>query len=144
MVDSTAAGQAYTALATVEELLKEWDEGGPAVLRAGGLSVRDLKRTAVALDVSEPVAAFWVELAYAAGLVASDGEADERYAATPPPTTSGWSSPPPSAGPGWRRRGWRRPGRPGWWAAGTPRTARWPRWARGWTGRPPRRYATGC
>ncbi|OIK26954.1 helicase C-terminal domain-containing protein [Streptomyces malaysiense] len=82
-VDATAAGQAYTALATVEELLKDWDEGGPAVLRAGGLSVRDLKRTAVALDVPEPVAAFWVELAYAAGLLASDGEADERYAATP-------------------------------------------------------------
>ncbi|MFJ3304540.1 helicase-associated domain-containing protein [Streptomyces sp. NPDC086549] len=83
MVDATAAGQAYGALATVEELLKDWDEGGPAVLRAGGLSVRDLKRTAVALDVPEPVAAFWVELAYAAGLLASDGEADERYAATP-------------------------------------------------------------
>ncbi|MFF1293376.1 MULTISPECIES: helicase-associated domain-containing protein [unclassified Streptomyces] len=83
VVDATAAGQAYTALATVEELLKDWDEGGPVVLRAGGLSVRDLKRTAVALDVSEPVAAFWVELAYAAGLIASDGEADERYAATP-------------------------------------------------------------
>ncbi len=45
--------------------------------------MRDLKRTAVALDVPEPVAAFWVELAYAAGLLASDGEADERYAATP-------------------------------------------------------------
>ncbi|MFI1363084.1 helicase-associated domain-containing protein [Streptomyces griseochromogenes] len=83
VVDATAAGQAYTSLATVEELLKDWDEGGPAVLRAGGLSVRDLKRTAVALDVPEPVAAFWVELAYAAGLLASDGEADERYAATP-------------------------------------------------------------
>ncbi|MEU6374548.1 helicase C-terminal domain-containing protein [Streptomyces sp. NPDC046909] len=83
IVDATAAGQAYTALATVEELMKDWDEGGPTVLRAGGLSVRDLKRTAVALDVPEPVAAFWVELAYAAGLIASDGEADERYAATP-------------------------------------------------------------
>ncbi|TPQ16472.1 helicase C-terminal domain-containing protein [Streptomyces sporangiiformans] len=83
VVDATAAGQAYTALATVEELLKDWDEGGPAVLRAGGLSVRDLKRTAAALDVTEPIAAFWVELAYAAGLLASDGEADERYAATP-------------------------------------------------------------
>ncbi|MFF1376515.1 helicase-associated domain-containing protein [Streptomyces sp. NPDC058308] len=83
VVDATAAGQAYTALATVEELLKDWDEGGPAVLRAGGLSVRDLKRTAVALDTSEPMAAFWVELAYAAGLIASDGETDERYAATP-------------------------------------------------------------
>ncbi|MFE2040791.1 helicase-associated domain-containing protein [Streptomyces sp. NPDC059477] len=83
VVDSTAAGQAFTALATIEELLKDWDEGGPAVLRAGGLSVRDLKRTAVALDVSEPVAAFWVELAHAAGLIASDGETDERFAATP-------------------------------------------------------------
>ncbi|MEV0484172.1 helicase-associated domain-containing protein [Streptomyces sp. NPDC050508] len=83
VVDTTAAGQAYTALSTVEELLKDWDEGGPTVMRAGGLSVRDLKRTAVALDLAEPVAAFWVELAYAAGLLASDGEADERYAATP-------------------------------------------------------------
>ncbi|MGX4691391.1 helicase-associated domain-containing protein [Streptomyces sp. JNUCC 63] len=83
VVDATAAGQAYTALATVEELLKDWDEGGPNVLRAGGLSVRDLKRTAVALDVPEPVAAFWVELAHTAGLIASDGEVDERYAATP-------------------------------------------------------------
>ncbi|WP_369194630.1 helicase-associated domain-containing protein [Streptomyces djakartensis] len=92
VVDSTAAGQAYTALATVEELLKDWDEGGPAVLRAGGLSVRDLKRTAVALDVPEPVAAFWVELAYAAGLIASDGEADERYAATP--ATDEWREQP--------------------------------------------------
>ncbi|WP_436985111.1 helicase-associated domain-containing protein [Streptomyces sp. enrichment culture] len=94
VVDSTAAGQAYTALATVEELLKDWDEGGPAVLRAGGLSVRDLKRTAVALDVPEPVAAFWVELAYAAGLIASDGEADERYAATP--AYDEWREQPPA------------------------------------------------
>ncbi|WP_159059140.1 ATP-binding cassette domain-containing protein, partial [Streptomyces scabiei] len=83
VVDATAAGQAYTALATVEELLKDWDEGGPGVLRAGGLSVRDLKRTAAALDLSEQTTAFWVELAYTAGLLASDGEADERYAATP-------------------------------------------------------------
>ncbi|MER0246500.1 hypothetical protein AAHZ94_31925, partial [Streptomyces sp. HSW2009] len=83
VVDNAAAGQAYTALATVEELLAQWQSGGPAVLRAGGLSVRDLKRTAVALDVPEPMAAFWIELAYAAGLLASDGEADERFAPTP-------------------------------------------------------------
>jgi hypothetical protein len=82
-VDKAAAGQAFTALATVEELLGEWESAGPPVLRAGGVSVRDLKRTAVALDVSEPVAAFWIELAYAAGLLASDGETDERYAPTP-------------------------------------------------------------
>ncbi|MFJ2022632.1 helicase C-terminal domain-containing protein [Streptomyces sp. NPDC087897] len=82
-VDRAAAGQAFTALATVEELLKLWNGGGPTILRAGGLSVRELKRTASALDVPEPVAAFWVELAYGAGLVASDGETDERYAPTP-------------------------------------------------------------
>ncbi|MFH8568752.1 helicase-associated domain-containing protein [Streptomyces sp. NPDC017993] len=83
LVDNAAASQAFTALDTVEELLKEWDLGGPSVLRAGGLSVRDLKRTAAALDTTEQLAAFWLELAYAAGLVASDGEADERYATTP-------------------------------------------------------------
>ncbi|MFI8999288.1 helicase-associated domain-containing protein [Streptomyces sp. NPDC053541] len=83
VVDNAAAGQAHTALATVEELLKSWDQGGPQVLRAGGLSVRDLKRTAAALDVPEPTAAFWLELAHGAGLLASDGEADERYAPTP-------------------------------------------------------------
>ncbi|GAA0627159.1 helicase C-terminal domain-containing protein [Streptomyces crystallinus] len=83
VVDSAAAGQALTALTMVEDLLAEWNEGGPAVLRAGGLSVRDLKRTAAGLDTTEQAAAFWLELAYAAGLLASDGEADERYAPTP-------------------------------------------------------------
>ncbi|MEV6649102.1 helicase C-terminal domain-containing protein [Streptomyces sp. NPDC051219] len=83
LVDANAAGQAVGALDAVEDLLKEVDQGGPAVLRAGGLSVRDLRRTATALDVPETVAAFWAELAYAAGLLASDGEADERYAPTP-------------------------------------------------------------
>ncbi|NXY98281.1 helicase-associated domain-containing protein [Streptomyces sp. BR123] len=83
LVDANAAGQALAALATVEELVKSWEHTGPPVLRAGGLSVRDLKRTAATLDADEPTAAFWVELAYAAGLLAGDGEADERYAPTP-------------------------------------------------------------
>lgn len=82
-VDRAAAGQAFTALSTVEELLKLWNGGGPAILRAGGLSVRELKRAANSLDVTEPIAAFWIELAYGAGLLAPDGEPDERYAPTP-------------------------------------------------------------
>lgn len=94
VVDATAAGQAYQALVTVEDLLKLWDGGGPAVLRAGGLSVRDLKRTSVSLGVSEPQAAFWLELAFAAGLLASDGEADERYA--PTPASDEWLDRPPA------------------------------------------------
>ncbi|MFI8099635.1 helicase-associated domain-containing protein [Streptomyces sp. NPDC086023] len=83
LVDGNAAGQALAAVATVEELLTSWEHGGPLVLRAGGLAVRDLKRAAATLDVPETTAAFWIELAYAAGLLASDGEADERYAPTP-------------------------------------------------------------
>lgn len=82
-VDGTAAGQAFNAVRTVEELLKAWETGGPSVMRAGGISVRDLKRVAAELDVSEAMAAFWLELAYAAGLLASDGELDEAYAPTP-------------------------------------------------------------
>jgi hypothetical protein len=83
MVDLTAAGQAFTAVRTVTELLTRWQTGGPPVLRAGGISVRDLKRTATALDLPESQTAFWLELAYAAGLIATDGELDEAYAPTP-------------------------------------------------------------
>ncbi|MCX4779240.1 helicase C-terminal domain-containing protein [Streptomyces sp. NBC_01264] len=94
LVDANAAGQALAALSTVEELVKSWEHAGPAVLRAGGLSVRDLKRAAASLDTDEPSAAFWIELSYAAGLLASDGEADERYA--PTPAFDGWLELPPA------------------------------------------------
>ncbi|MEV6955805.1 helicase C-terminal domain-containing protein [Streptomyces sp. NPDC051183] len=94
LVDANAAGQALAALSTVEELVKSWEHAGPPVLRAGGLSVRDLKRAASALDTTEPSAAFWIELAYAAGLLASDGEADERYA--PTPAFDDWCELPPA------------------------------------------------
>ncbi|UED85716.1 helicase-associated domain-containing protein [Streptomyces profundus] len=83
VVDAAAAGAAHRALDTVEELLTSWNAEGPPVLRAGGLGLRELKRIAVGLDVPEPEAVFWLELAYGAGLLASDGEADERYAPTP-------------------------------------------------------------
>ncbi|MFE3071948.1 helicase-associated domain-containing protein [Streptomyces sp. NPDC059247] len=94
VVDSAAAGQAQLAVATAEELLKSWDRGGPPVLRAGGMSVRDLRRVAVALDVPEETAAFWLELCLGAGLLASDGEADERYA--PTPAYDAWLDLPPA------------------------------------------------
>ncbi|MFJ6101259.1 helicase C-terminal domain-containing protein [Streptomyces sp. NPDC092359] len=93
-VDAAAAGQAQLAVATAEELLKSWDRGGPPVLRAGGMAVRDLRRLAVALDVPEETAAFWLELCLGAGLLASDGEADERYA--PTPAYDAWLDLPPA------------------------------------------------
>ncbi|MEV4559636.1 helicase C-terminal domain-containing protein [Kitasatospora sp. NPDC049285] len=81
--DRTAAGQAATAVRTVEELLESWGLTPPPTLRAGGLGVRDLKRAAALLECPEQDAAFWLELAYTAGLLAPDGEVDEAWAPTP-------------------------------------------------------------
>ncbi|MGK5531836.1 helicase-associated domain-containing protein [Streptomyces sp. URMC 129] len=93
-VDAAAGGAAYAALTMVEELLTAWETDAPAVLRTGGLAARDLKRVAVTLDMPEPEAAFWVELAYAAGLLAADGEVDERFA--PTPAYDAWLELPPA------------------------------------------------
>ncbi len=82
-VDRAAAGQAFSVVRLVESLLAAWGLDSPAVLRAGGLGVRDLKRTAAALDVDERLAALLIETAYASGLLAADGELDEAYAPTP-------------------------------------------------------------
>ncbi|MFJ9519206.1 helicase C-terminal domain-containing protein [Kitasatospora sp. NPDC101801] len=97
-VDNAAAGQAYTAVRTVEELLDAWGLQAPPTLRAGGLGVRDLKRAALILECTETTAAFWLELAYTSGLLAPDGETDERWAPTPAydlwlqqPTADRWS-----------------------------------------------------
>lgn len=103
-VDGAAAGQALAALTTVEELLALWETEPPPVLRAGGLGVRDLKRAAVALDVPEPTAAFWVELSYAAGLLASDGATSEKYA--PTPASDDWLRLPPAERWAWLAAAW--------------------------------------
>ncbi|MEY9839264.1 helicase-associated domain-containing protein [Streptacidiphilus sp. EB103A] len=81
--DRTAAAQAFTAVRTVEEVLDLWSAEAPAVLRTGGLGVRELRRTATALERTEQETAFWLELAYGAGLLAADGETVERWAPTP-------------------------------------------------------------
>ena len=98
-VDGAAAGQAHTAVRVVEEILDLWGLQPPTTLRAGGVGVRDLKRTAQALDGTEQTAAFWLELAYGAGLLAPDGEADEHWAPTPAydtwlqqPTATRWTT----------------------------------------------------
>ena len=81
--DRTAAAQAFTAVRTVEEVLDLWSTEAPGVLRTGGLGVRELRRTATALERTEQETAFWLELAYGAGLLAADGETAERWAPTP-------------------------------------------------------------
>ncbi len=88
LADRTAAGQAFTFVRTVEELCELWSVDPPGVLRTGGLAVRDLKRTAQLLDLPEYAAAFVVEVAHAAGLIASGGSVDGEW--LPTASYDGW------------------------------------------------------
>ncbi|MFI7539744.1 helicase-associated domain-containing protein [Actinoplanes sp. NPDC049599] len=72
-VDSAGAGQAMEAVRYVETLLEALSVEPAAVLKTGGLGVRDLKRLARAANLDEPAAALLIEVAHAAGLL---GEAD--------------------------------------------------------------------
>jgi hypothetical protein len=93
-LDRTAGHHAHDCVLKVESLLESWSAQPPAALKAGGLGVRDLKRSAKELNVSESVAALYVEIAWAAGLLDMTGNLVEpqwvptlRYdtwAASPP------------------------------------------------------------
>jgi len=95
-VDQAAAGAAFELVRRVELLLDGWSEEPPAVLRSGGLGVRDLKATAQRLHVDEPTAALVLEIAAAAGLVATaaDGTGTPRW--IPTDAFDGWVSASPA------------------------------------------------
>ncbi len=82
LVASTAAGQAFTTCRAVAELLELWGTESPPVLRSGGLGVRELRRAARELDVEEWVAALYVEVAAAAGLLAATDSVDGEWLPT--------------------------------------------------------------
>jgi len=90
VVERTAAGAAYEAVRRVEHLLDLWSERPPAVLRGGGLGVRDLRLAAAALEVDDTQAGFWAELAHVAGLAAraEDDTLDEVW--LPTRACDGW------------------------------------------------------
>lgn len=69
LVDRAAAGAAFDAVRRIELLLDHWGTSPPAMLRSGGLAVRDLKAAAAFLHVDERVAAFLVELAASSSLL---------------------------------------------------------------------------
>ncbi|GAA3727764.1 hypothetical protein HDA32_000296 [Spinactinospora alkalitolerans] len=81
-VARTAAGQAFTVIRGIEELLESWAADPPGVLRNGGLGVRDLRRSAQALDSDEASTAVLVEAAHSAGLIAASGEVDGEWLPT--------------------------------------------------------------
>ena len=81
--DAGAGQQVSDLLVLLDELAAEWGPRPPRVLRAGGLAVRDLRRLAAVLDVTERRAAFVAELALTAGLVGDDGSLEPVWAPTP-------------------------------------------------------------
>ncbi|GAA2083196.1 helicase-associated domain-containing protein [Actinomadura alba] len=82
LIDRTAGGAAFTVVRLVEDLLERWGVDPPAVLRTGGLGVRDLRATAALLDVEQWRAALLIEAAYTSGLLARTGDTDGEWLPT--------------------------------------------------------------
>ncbi|MFD0918931.1 helicase-associated domain-containing protein [Saccharopolyspora rosea] len=92
-VDAAGAGEALELLRHVESLLRAWDEDPPDVLRSGGVGVRDVRRTAKAVEIDENRLALLVELAVAANLVANSEDAEPQWLPTVQSDT--WLASPP-------------------------------------------------
>ncbi|MCW2714195.1 MAG: hypothetical protein JWN88_1242 [Frankiales bacterium] len=92
-VDAAATQAAAEVVSKVEALLESWALRPPTVLRAGGLGVRELKRSAQSADTSETTAALLIEVAAAAGLFDQSQGVDPSWVPTPAFDT--WLSSPP-------------------------------------------------
>ena len=94
-VDRAAALSAAAAVSHVQALLEAWGAAPPKVLRSGGLGVRELRRTARDLDVSDEAAALYAEVAMAGGLLDQSPGLDPEWL----PTTAfdTWRALPPEA-----------------------------------------------
>ena len=82
VVAAESADAAERTVRLVRQLLVRWEQSPPGVLRAGGLGARDLRRTAQGLDVDDAHAAWLVETAASAGLLADDGEETPSFVPT--------------------------------------------------------------
>ncbi len=84
LVDRTGAGAAFETVRSVQLVLEAWGVKPPAVLRSGGVGVRDVRAVAAELDTSIEEAGFLLELARAAGLLTAgdDAELDEVWLPT--------------------------------------------------------------
>jgi hypothetical protein len=84
-VDPAGAGQALEAVRHVEALLAALAEDPAPVLRTVGLGVRELKKLARSIGLTEPVTALLLEVSYAAGLLSHTDpyNPDQRWLPTP-------------------------------------------------------------
>jgi hypothetical protein len=90
MVDSTAAGAVLDLLRHTEKLLAEWSREPPAMLRSGGLGVRDVRRAARQLDVEESTVVLLAEVTVAAGLVTGSDEGTDGRLWLPTVAVDSW------------------------------------------------------
>ncbi|WP_139977642.1 helicase C-terminal domain-containing protein [Nocardioides litoris] len=97
LVDTAAAGAAYEVVRRVELLLDHWGSHPPAVLRSGGLAVRDMRATTELLGVDVPTAALVVETASAAGLLSTRADAVGDEVFCPTDAFDSWLEQPPAA-----------------------------------------------
>jgi hypothetical protein len=82
VVDRQAAGAALEIVGRVGELLSALEEEPAGLLRSGGLGVRDQKRLARTLHVTEPEAGWLLEVALAAGLLDVGGPHRDEWLPT--------------------------------------------------------------
>jgi hypothetical protein len=68
-VDGAGAGEASTLVRNMAALLALWSKESPPVLRAGGLGVREQRRLAKQLEITDQLAVLLAELAVGADLV---------------------------------------------------------------------------
>src|SRR4051794_4504465 len=81
-LDRQAAGAALESVGRIGEVLALLEEEPAGLLRSGGVGVRDQKRLARALHLTEPDAAWLLELAHAAGLLDVGGPHRDEWLPT--------------------------------------------------------------
>ncbi|KAE8762845.1 helicase-associated domain-containing protein [Georgenia thermotolerans] len=135
VVEAESARAAEEIVRLVGLLLQTWHAQPATVLRTGGIGVRELRRTAGALEVGDAEAALVAELAAMAGLLAQEG--DEGVAWAPSREALDWREDPVPVR--WARlaRAWLRSARTPWLVGtrsdpGTLRAALEPTLERGW------------
>jgi hypothetical protein len=83
-VDRSAAGAAFEVVRRMELLVDHWGSAPPVALRTGAVAVRDLKAAADFAQLDEAATALLVEVAAAAGLLATwpDPDGNPAWTAT--------------------------------------------------------------
>jgi hypothetical protein len=81
-LDRSSAGAALESVGRVGELLALLEDEPAGLLRSGGVGVRDQKRLARTLKVTEPEAGWLLELAYLAGLLDVGGPHRDEWLPT--------------------------------------------------------------